>query len=39
MEFGASLPKTVPSGKGKPETFNFLGFTHISGKIATAGSC
>ncbi len=35
----ASLPKTVPSGKGKPETFNFLGFTHISGKIATAGSC
>jgi hypothetical protein len=38
MEFAASLRKPCHQGKGKPETFNFLGFTHISGKIAT-GSC
>ncbi|RRE94164.1 RNA-directed DNA polymerase [Klebsiella pneumoniae] len=33
MESGRlPLPKTVPSEKAKPETFNFLGFTHIKGK-------
>jgi hypothetical protein len=40
MEFGRfAAENRAIRGKGKPETFNFLGFTHISGKIATAGSC
>ncbi|MHA8215409.1 reverse transcriptase domain-containing protein, partial [Klebsiella pneumoniae] len=33
MEFGRFAAENRASrGKGKPETFNFLGFTHISGK-------
>src|SRR5437899_11981701 len=26
------FPSTSPGGEGKPETFNFLGFTHICGQ-------
>ncbi|VDA33351.1 hypothetical protein BANRA_02889 [Klebsiella quasipneumoniae] len=33
MEFGRfAAENRAIRGKGKPETFNFLGFTHISGK-------
>lgn len=40
MEFGCfAAENRACRGKGEPETFNFLGFTHISGKIVAAGSC
>nr|QBQ68582.1 Retron-type RNA-directed DNA polymerase [Klebsiella pneumoniae] len=40
MEFGASLPKTVPSGeKANQKRSTSSGSRTSAGKIATAGSC
>ena len=38
IEFGRyAAERRAKRGKGKPETFNFLGFTHICGKNHTTG--
>jgi len=38
MEFGRyAAERRAKRGEGKPETFNFLGFTHICGKNHTTG--
>lgn len=38
IRFGRfAAQKRVRAGKRKPETFNFLGFTHISGKTKSGG--
>ena len=38
LEFGAfAIPHRQRRGLGKPETFNFLGFTHICGKKRSNG--
>ena len=38
IEFGRYAARPARGGLGKPETFNFLGFTHICGKTRQAGS-
>jgi len=39
MEFGRyATERRAKRGKGKPETFNFLGFTHICGKNHVTGN-
>ena len=35
IEFGRPPPGDGRTGIGKPETFDFLGFTHLSGKTKT----
>ena len=38
IEFGRfAVENRTQRGEGKPETFNFLGFTHICGKTLTTG--
>ncbi len=38
MEFGRfAASQRKPRGEGKPETFNFLGFTHLGGKTRRRG--
>jgi len=38
IEFGRyAAERRAKRGEGKPETFNFLGFTHICGKSPTTG--
>ncbi len=37
IEFGRYAAEREKRGEGKPETFNFLGFTHICGKNHTTG--
>ena len=40
IEFGRyATPNRERSGEGKPETFNFLGFTHICGKNRKGNFC
>ena len=37
LEFGRRGPNRKQRGEGKPETFAFLGFTHICGKTRSNG--